>query len=146
MRLALMSLLMISLVGCATKTREVPTAQVSAPLKPMNHEVLQWTHSTVCSTYIFSFRVREAGEEGSVKGHRKGILSAGSVIGGQPPDADSADALYGAILQHPDATYLLAPRYIVQSEGVFVLGTRPVFGRRCSKASARAIRVVDVAY
>ncbi len=128
--------------GCALRVRTAPDQRVAPPeLAPLDYTVHKWVESTVCSSYFFYFRMRENRAEDKVKGRRVGILSKGSILGGGAPDVDSADALYGAMVQFPTSSFLLVPRYNIQSSGFVPCGTRPFIGRRCSRASARGVEV-----
>lgn len=128
--------------SCSVRVRTAPQRGVEAPqLAPLDYTVQQWVESKVCSTYFFWFRFRENRIEDKVPGRRYGVLSKGSILGGGAPDPDSADALYGAMVQFPTASFLLVPRYNIQSSGFIPIGTRPFFGRRCSLASARGVEV-----
>ena len=128
--------------SCSVRVRTAPERGVQAPeLAPMDYTVQQWVESKVCSTYFLYLRFRENREADNVPGKRVGELAKGSILGGGAPDPDSADALYGAMVQFPTASFLLVPRYNIQSSGVIPIGTRPLFGRRCSLASARGVEV-----
>ena len=127
--------------SCATRLRTAPEQSVSGELAPLDYVVQDWVESKVCSAYFFYFRMRENRVEDKVVGKRVGILSKGSVLGGRPPDPDSADALYGAMVQFPTSSFLLVPRYNIQTSGFVPYGTRPMFGRRCSLASTRGVEV-----
>jgi hypothetical protein len=107
--------------ACSIRQRIAPSQLVTSQLAPMDYQVLDWVDSTVCSTYAFSLRMREKKAEDKVTGKRAGILSRGAVLGGRPPDVDSADALYDAMVQ--------------------LFGTRPIFGRRCSRVETRGVAV-----
>jgi hypothetical protein len=126
--------------ACSIRQRIAPSQLVTSQLAPMDYQVLDWVDSTVCSTYAFSLRMREKKAEDKVTGKRAGILSRGAVLGGRPPDVDSADALYDAMVQLPSASFLLVPRYKIQSKGL-LFGTRPIFGRRCSRVETRGVAV-----
>jgi len=126
--------------ACATRQRISPGQHVTSQLAPMDYQVLDWVESTVCSTYAFSLRMREKKAEDKVSGRRAGILSRGAILGGRPPDVDSADALYDAMVQLPSASFLLVPRYTIQSKGL-LMGTRPFFGRRCSRVETRGVAI-----
>ena len=127
--------------ACSVRLRTAPEQRVSSELAPMDYLVHPWVESKVCSGYIFYIRFREDRVKEKVAGKRDGVLSRGSVLGGRPPDPDSSDALYGAIVQFPTSSFLLVPRYNIQSSGFVPFGTRPVFGRRCSLASTRGVEV-----
>jgi len=128
--------------SCAVRVRTAPDRGVESPaLAPLDYTVQKWVESRVCSSYFLYLRFRENRAQDNVLGKRVGVLSSGSILGGGPPDADSADALYGALVQFPTASFLLVPRYNIQSSGFIPFGTRPLFGRRCSLASARGVEV-----
>jgi hypothetical protein len=128
--------------SCSVRVRTAPERNVAPPeLAPLDYTVQQWVESKVCSSYFFYIRARENRAEDKVSGKRVGVLSKGSILGGGAPDVDSADALYGAMVQFPTSSFLLVPRYNIQSSGIVPFGTRPLFGRRCSLASARGVEV-----
>ncbi len=131
---------LVLLSACANRTRIAPGQAVTSQLAPMDYQVLDWVESTVCSTYTFGIRMRKKKAEDKVRGKRSGVLSRGAVLGGRPPDADSADALYAAMVQMPSASFLLVPRYTIQSKGLLMF-SRPFFGRRCSRVETRGVAV-----
>jgi len=144
MRLFFHALILLPLLSACSKTLgRHPAQHVTSALTPMNHEVLDWAESTVCSTYFFNLRFRADRAKDGATGARVGIVSPGSVLGGQAPDVDSADALYGALVQFDDASFILNPRYEVDTSGFILIGTRPVFGRRCATVSTRGVRVFN---
>ena len=110
------------------------------PLPPADYEILDWVEESACGSYILFFRIPEQdGEESG--GRRRGYVPAGSILGDRhPPDPDSADALYGALVKMPTATHVINPRYTVQSEGFLagILG-RPMIGRRCAQVRVRGV-------
>ena len=144
MRLFFHALILLPLLSACSKTLgRHPAQHVTSALTPMNHQVLDWAESTVCSTYFFNLRFRADRAKDGATGARVGIVSPGSVLGGQAPDVDSADALYGALVQFDDASFILNPRYEVDTSGFILIGTRPVFGRRCATVSTRGVRVFN---
>jgi hypothetical protein len=111
---------------------------MSTELTAFDKTLTGWLTGKHCSNYLFGFRIPEPMTDNSF-GKRVGHLSGGSVLGGRAPDSDSADALYKALQSDDRASYLLVPRYDVQSSGFPLIGTTPIFGRRC--ASVRAVGV-----
>ena len=99
MRLFFHALILLPLLSACSKTLgRHPAQHVTSALTPMNHQVLDWAESTVCSTYFFNFRFRADRAKDGATGARVGIVSPGSVLGGQAPDVDSADALANRVV------------------------------------------------
>ena len=98
------------LSGCRYSVRTNNNLESSGMhLAEADYEVLDWVDSTACASYVFFFRFPERDDE-EKGGKRVGVISRGSVLGSNgPPDADSADALYGALVKMPKRVRALPP-------------------------------------
>jgi hypothetical protein len=126
------------LSSCAVRTSRAPSPPMSTELTAFDKEITGWLTGKHCSNYLLGLRIPEPMHDNTV-GKRVGHLSGGSILGGKAPDSDSADALFKALKTDERASYLLVPRYDVRSTGFPMIGTYPIFGKRCS--SVRAIGV-----
>ena len=136
LRLLLVVGAVVVLSACSSRVRTAPGMGVHMPLREADFELLGWTEATACAKYIFGIRVPE---EDPAEGKRIGVVSGGSVIGGGPPNQDAADALYLAMVQMPEATHVLVPKYMGQASGLGVKLRNPIFGRRCVQVRVRGI-------
>ena len=141
MRLTWLSMLIfISILSsCVVRTSQTPTPLMATELTPFDKQITGWVTGKHCSTYLFGLRFSDPMR--GAYGKRVGHLSGGAILGGQAPDSDSADALYQALQTDLGASYLLVPRYDVNSSGFIVFGTRPIFGKRCSSVKALGVSV-----
>jgi len=126
----------VVLSACSTRTRTAPGMGVHMPLREADFELLGWTEATACASYLFGIRIPE---QDPAEGSRIGVVSGGSVIGGRPPNKDAADALYLAMVQMPEATHVLVPKYMGQANGIGMRSPNPLFGRRCVQVRVRGV-------
>ena len=124
-------------IGCSPKVNSVPsvgTAQL--PLAEANYKVGRWVCAKACGNYSFGLRTPESGE------NKKGVLAVGTVIGLPTTDPDTAEALFEAMSQAPDATHLIYPRIELEVEGFAIpVINHPIFGKRCSTVRAKTLTI-----
>jgi hypothetical protein len=133
-RLGLAALALLS-AGCSVRGRAIPEVGVGQiPLATAQYDLLDWVEAKACATYVFGLRFPE-NKEGA---RRVGKVTAGSTLGGGPPNADAADALYEAMVKLPSATHILVPNYLTQGSGL-ALGNHILFGRQCAVVRARGL-------
>ena len=127
----------ITATGCAFTKETIPEAEI--PFARASYELGGETSAESCGTYFFGINWEDIfGNEtaSTVGGDSVGILDF--LFGGGP--TEQAEATYIALQSMPGATHLLAPRAVNTFSGFGTLGI-PLFGERCSRVKARAVKM-----